>query len=95
MLRLGSPFAGIPTAVWNPPSPLIQTGDSCFGVRTNRFGFNITGTPNIPVVVEACADLDNPVWTSLQSFHHHEWFVYFSEPAELHISNPTHRVSVP
>jgi hypothetical protein len=30
-------------------------------VRTNCFGFNITGTSNLVVVVEACS-LANPTW---------------------------------
>ena len=36
----GSTFAGRPTVLWNPQ---VQTADASFGVRTNRFGFTITG----------------------------------------------------
>jgi hypothetical protein len=34
-------------------------------VRTNRFGFGITGTSGIVVVVEATTNLANPVWAPL------------------------------
>ncbi len=43
-------------------SPLALTSDPGFGVRTNRFGFTITGASNLVVVVEACTNLSNPVW---------------------------------
>ena len=68
---------GLPVVLWNP---LIQTGDGSFGVRANQFGFNITGTPNIPIVVQAADNLDNPVWTSLQSLTLTNGSYYFSEP---------------
>ena len=38
----GTTFGGRPTALWNPQ---VQTSDASFGVRTNQFGFTITGTP--------------------------------------------------
>jgi hypothetical protein len=34
-----STFGGRPAVLWNP---LIQTNDASFGVRQNRFGFNLT-----------------------------------------------------
>jgi len=55
----GSRLFGQPTVLWNPQA---QTGDGSFGVRTNQFGFDITGSSNLVIVVEACADLANPVW---------------------------------
>ena len=63
--------------LWNP---VIQTADGSFGVRANQFGFNITGTPNIPIVVQAADNLANPVWTSLQSVTLTNGPYYFSEP---------------
>jgi hypothetical protein len=68
---------GLAAVLWNP---LIQTGDGSFGVRTNQFGFNITGTPNIPIVVQACDNLASPVWTPLQSLTLTNGSSYFSEP---------------
>jgi hypothetical protein len=63
-LGWNSSFAGLPTALWNP---LIETGDGGFGFQANQFGFNITGTTNIPIVVEASADLLLPVWVPIQN----------------------------
>ncbi|HXR07500.1 MAG TPA: leucine-rich repeat domain-containing protein [Candidatus Acidoferrum sp.] len=70
-------FDGVPAVLWNP---VIQTGDGSFGVRTNQFGFNITGTPNIPIVLQGADNLANPVWTSLQSLTLTNGSYYFSEP---------------
>ncbi|MBE0545109.1 MAG: hypothetical protein IH623_27535 [Verrucomicrobia bacterium] len=55
----GATFEGRPARLWNPR---VQTGAASFGVRTNRFGFDITGTSGLIVVVEACTNLANPVW---------------------------------
>ncbi len=68
---------GLSAVLWNP---LIQTADGSFGVRADQFGFNITGTPNIPIVVQAANNLANPVWTSLQSITLTNGSYYFSEP---------------
>ena len=72
-----SPFAGIPAVLWNP---LIQTGDASFGVQNNQFGFNITNTNNLTVVVEACTNLASPVWTPLQTLKLTNGSFYFSDP---------------
>ena len=56
-------WEGADAVLWNPQA---QTGDGNFGVRTNQFGFNIVGTADIPIVVEACANFGS-VWTPLQS----------------------------
>ncbi len=57
----GATFGGWPTALWNPQ---MQTSDGSFGPGSNGFGFNLTGTADIPVVVEACTNLGG-VWTPL------------------------------
>ena len=44
-------FGGVPAVLWNPG---ISTGDASFGVQSNQFGFNITNTANLTVVVEVC-----------------------------------------
>ncbi len=65
---------GIPAVLWNP---LVQA--DTLGARSNQFGFNIAGSTNIPVVVEACANLSNPVWTPLQSFNLTNGLMRFSD----------------
>jgi len=39
-----------------------QVSDVKFGVQSNRFGFNISGTSNLVIEVEACTNLATPVW---------------------------------
>ncbi len=56
----GSTFSGRPALLWNPR---LQTTVP----QTNQFRFSITGTPNIPIVVEASAHLPSVEWTSLLS----------------------------
>ncbi|MGD0261934.1 MAG: hypothetical protein ABSD29_19365, partial [Verrucomicrobiota bacterium] len=73
----GLTFAGVPAVLWNPQA---QTGDGSFGVRTNRFGFNITGTSNLVVVVEACTDLANPAWSPVGTNTLTGGSSYFSDP---------------
>ncbi len=55
----GETFGGRPTVLWNPQ---VQTIGASFGVQSNQFGFTITGSSNLVVVVEACTNLVNPVW---------------------------------
>jgi hypothetical protein len=56
----GTNFDGRPTVLWLPQ---VQTSDATFGMKTNQFGFNINWVSDQTVVVEACADLANPVWS--------------------------------
>jgi hypothetical protein len=83
---------GVPAVLWNP---LIQTGDGGFGVRSNQFGFDITGTTNIPIVVEACVNLANPVWTRLQSLTLTNGLFHFSEARQTNSSGRYYRISSP
>ncbi len=73
----GATFAGRPTSLWNLQ---VQTGIANFGVRTNRFGFNITGPTNGVVVVEACTNLASPIWSPLQTNTLTGGYAYFSDP---------------
>jgi hypothetical protein len=70
-------FGGLPTAVWNP---VIQASGPGFGVGKNGFGFTITGTPGIPIVVEASISLPTPGWTSLQTCTLTNGSIHFSDP---------------
>jgi hypothetical protein len=73
----GSTLAGRPTVLWNPQ---VQTSGADFGVRTNQFGFTITGTNGLVIVVEACTDLANPTWSPLQTNTLSGDSFYFSDP---------------
>ena len=60
----GPTFGGLPTALWNP---LLHADGPGLGVQPDGFRLEVTGTTNIPVVVEACVDLSNLVWVPLQT----------------------------
>jgi hypothetical protein len=81
-----------PAMLWNPQA---QTGDGRFGVQNNQFGFNITGTTNIPIVVEANTNLSNGVWTPLQSCLVTNGSVYFSDPQWTNYPERYYRLSSP
>jgi hypothetical protein len=73
----GPTFAGHPTVLWNPKA---QTTDGSFGVRTNRFGFNITGSSDLVIVVEACTNLANQIWMPVATNVLTGGSSYFSDP---------------
>ena len=69
----GPTFGGAPTSLWNP---LMQSS----GVGLAGFGFNITGTADIPIVIEAATNLANSMWVPLQSLDLTNGAFYFSDP---------------
>ena len=73
----GDTYGGLPAVLWNP---LAQTDDGSFGVGTNGFGFNITGTTNIPIVVEAAPSVVGDAWVPLLTNTLATGSVYFSDP---------------
>ncbi len=78
----GPTFDGVPTVLWNPQA---QTGDGSFGVQNNQFGFNITGSSNLVIVVEAATNLATPVWlpvatNTLNTFSGTNGSSHFSDP---------------
>jgi hypothetical protein len=56
-----STFGGRAAVLWNPRIP--TSSDTSFGVRAGQFGFNISGNSDLVIVVEACTNLSNPIWT--------------------------------
>jgi hypothetical protein len=69
-------MTGVPAVLWNPR---ILPGAS-FGVQTNRFGFTITGTSNLVILVEACTNLANPTWSLVGTNTLTGGSSYFSDP---------------
>jgi hypothetical protein len=84
-------FGGQPTVLWNP---VLQTTDGSFGLRSNQFGFNITGTANIPIVVEARTDFGN-AWVPLQSVSLTNGSFYFSDPLWTNYTSRFYRIRSP
>jgi hypothetical protein len=77
----GTTFDGLPTVLWNPQAQ----NDASLGVQSNQFGFNITGSSNLIIVVEACTNFSNPVWSpvstnTLNTFVGTNGTSYFSDP---------------
>jgi Leucine Rich Repeat (LRR) protein len=83
---------GVPAVLWNPQ---VQTADNNFGVRQNRFGFNITGTADIPIVIEGCASLGAPTWIPLQSGTLTNGAIYFSDPQWTNYPSRLYRIRSP
>ena len=90
-----STFAGCLAVMWLPPPSVIQTTDGGFGIRNNKFGFNISGPVNVPVVLEACTNLANPVWTSLLTARLTNGSFYFSEPLQTNVAGRYYRIGWP
>jgi hypothetical protein len=87
-----SSFAGLPAVLWNP---LIQISGGNFGLSNNQFGFNVTGTANIPIVVEASINLAGPVWTPLLSLTLTNGSFYFSDAQWTNFPARFYRISSP
>jgi hypothetical protein len=90
-------LTGLPTVLWNPQ---VQTDDASFGVRTNRFGFNIAGSSNLVIVVEACTNLATPVWSpigtnTLNTFIGTNGTSYFSDPDWTNYPGRYYRIRSP
>ncbi|MCX6875192.1 MAG: leucine-rich repeat domain-containing protein [Verrucomicrobia bacterium] len=88
----GGSFSGRPAVLWNP---VVQTGDGSFGVGTNGFGFNITGTANIPIVVEASTTLASGSWLPLRTLSLTNGWCYFSDPDSADYPARFYRVRSP
>jgi hypothetical protein len=87
-----SATTGLATVLWNAR---IQVSGGGFGVSDNQFGFNIIGTANIPIAVEACANLASPVWIPLQTLTLANGSFHFSEPFQTNLSGRYYRISSP
>jgi hypothetical protein len=81
-----------PTALWNPQA---QSADASFGARQNGFGFNIAGTADIPLVIEASTDLTALSWVPLQSCTLTNGLIYFSDPQWTNYPNRIYRIRSP
>ena len=88
----GTTFGGLPTKLWNPQ---IQANSATFGVRTNRFGFTITGTSGLVIVVEACPNLTNPVWQPIRTNTLTGGSSYFSDPQWTNYPSRFYRLRSP
>ena len=91
----GSTFGGWPTALWYQPNPMILDSGYGLGPSTNGFGFTISWATNIPVVVEACTDLANPIWTPVTTNALLNGTNYFRDADWTNFPNRFYRVRSP
>ena len=75
-----SRFDSAVTAPWVLPYPVILTISLSFGLQNNAFGFVISWTTNVPVVVEASTNLTNPNWSAVSTNILIDCSSYFSDP---------------
>ena len=83
---------GLPAVLWNPE---VRTTDGSFGVRENRFGFNITGTADIPVIIEAATSLAARSWVPLQSCTLTNGLIYFGDAQWTNFPGRFYRIRSP
>ena len=101
-------FFGIPnwtiyylpsTSGWGPPAvlwnPTILTTNTSFGIKTNRFGFTLTGTADIPIVVEATTNVAGGPWTSLLNGTLTNGSIYFSDSQWTNYPRRSYRIRSP
>jgi len=88
----GTTFGGRPVL---PITTQIQIGGASFGVQTNQFGFNTTGSYGLNVVVEAATDLAHPVWTPMATNTLSGTSSYFSDPQWTNYPKRFYRVRWP
>jgi hypothetical protein len=77
---------------WNPVANVNKVG---VGQQTNGFSFSITGTADIPILVEACTNLLNPSWTPLQACTLTNGLILFREPEYTNYHSRFYRISSP
>ena len=69
--------------------------DEGFGVASNRFGFNLNWTSGRVVVVDACTNRINPVWSPLQTNTLTGTPTYFSDPKWTNLIGRFYRLRAP
>jgi hypothetical protein len=83
---------GLPVVLWDP---LILASAASFGLSNNQFEFSIAGTTNIPIVVEACSNLANSIWTPLTNITLTNGLFYFNEPLQTNAAGRFYRIRSP
>jgi hypothetical protein len=72
-------FAERPTALWELPYPVILSQADSFGVQADGFGFIVSWATNDSVVVEACTNLANLIWSPVETNALTDGWCYFSD----------------
>jgi hypothetical protein len=83
---------GFPAMLWNP---MIQTSGNNFGVQSNQFGFAITGTPGIPITIQASTNLTIGKWDPIQSCNLTNGTLFFSDPESINYPSRYYSIQFP
>jgi hypothetical protein len=75
--------------IWMAP------GTDNYGVESMPRRSQTAGLTNIPIVVEACTNLVNPVWTPLQTFTLTNGKFRFSDPQWTNYLGRFYRIRAP
>ena len=87
-----TPFNGVPTLLWNA---VVYAGPNSPGIQNQQFGFKVTGTAGLAVVVQGSTNLASPVWLPLQALTLTNGSAYFSEPVNADVPASFFRLSTP
>jgi hypothetical protein len=74
---------------------VIPVNNPNFGLRANGFSFRITGTANIPIVVEGCTNLASGKWVWLRSARLSNGVFDFTDPGWTNYPARFYRVRSP
>jgi hypothetical protein len=80
----------VSAVLWNPGI----TGTN-FGIQGGQYGFDITGTSNLPIAIEACDDLVQSNWVVLRRLSLTNGLVHFSEPFQSNAPARFYRIGFP
>lgn len=69
-------WGGRPAVLWNPQA---QPNDGNFGPKSKGFGFTITGSSNLVIIIEAATNLANPVWVPVSTLTLTNGFSFFND----------------
>jgi hypothetical protein len=82
----------VPAVLWNPG---IQATGTNFGIQGGQYGFDITGTSNLPIAVEACDDPTQSNWVVLRRLSLTNGLIHFSEPFQSNAPARFYRIGFP
>jgi hypothetical protein len=88
-------FAGVPTALWLLPYPMILDFEPGFGAQSSGFAFTISWATNYSVVVEASTNLATPDWQPVQTNALAAGVAYFSDSLWTNYSCRFYRLRSP
>ncbi len=82
----------LPLVLWNPT---IQATGTNFGIQNGQYGFDITGTTNLPIAIEACDNLSQSNWVVLRRLTLTNGQFHFSEPCQSNAPARFYRIGFP